>query len=75
MTDRTIQVEMASALGEVVSAKVAVSGALAEHVVDGHYYGVGYGDDSAPLSTAWSDPAVLRSGSGNLNRGISGIAA
>ena len=59
MTDRTIQVEMASALGEVVSANVAVSGALAEHVVDGHYYGVGYGDDTAPLSTAWSDPAVL----------------
>ena len=59
MTDRTIQVEMASALGEVVSANVAVSGALAEHVVDGHYYDVGYGDDTAPLSTAWSDPAVL----------------
>lgn len=59
--DRSIEVEVVGPSAEVGSAKVAVSGAIAEHVVDGHYYcvGYGYGDDSAPLSTAGSDPTVL----------------
>ena len=59
LTDGSIEVEMVSALPEELSAKVAVSSAVAEYMVDVDDDGVGYGDDSALLSTAGSDPVVL----------------
>ena len=59
VTDGAIEVGMLSALPEEGCAKVGVSSAVAEHVVDDDDDGVGYSDDSALLSTAGCDAAVL----------------
>ena len=59
LADGAIKVGMVTALSEEVCAKVAVSSAVAEHMVDVHNDSVVYRHDSALLSTAWCDAAVL----------------